>query len=52
MDRVNSRFRIGLMLVMMTLTLGVCLYAIQQGKKEKAAHSREMVYARNEDRYK
>ena len=52
MDKVNSRFRIGLMFVMMALTLGVCLRAIQQGKKEKKAHSNEMVYARNRDRYK
>lgn len=52
MDKVNSRFRIGLMVIMMTLTLGVCLYAIQQGKREKEAHSNEMVYARNRDRYK
>ena len=52
MDRVNSRFRIGLMAVMMVVTLGVCLYAIHRGKSEKAANSREMVYAKNRDRYK
>lgn len=52
MDRVNSRFRIGLMVVMMTFTLGVSLFAIRQGKREKAAHSSEMVYSKNRSRYK
>ena len=52
MDRVNSRFRIGLMAVMMLFTLGVSIFAIKQGRKEKAAHSNEMVYAKNRSRYK
>ena len=52
MDKANSRFRIGLMIAMMTITLGVCLYAIHEGKREKAAHSEKMVYSRNRSRYK
>lgn len=52
MDRINSRFRIGLMVVMMVFTLGMSLYAIRQGKREKAAGSSEMVYAKNRSRYK
>lgn len=49
---MNSKFRIGLMLLMMTITLAVCIRAIQLGKKEKAANSQKMVYARNRERYK
>ena len=52
MDRVNSRFRIGLMGIMMLFTLGVSIFAIREGRKEKAAHSNEMVYAKNRGRYK
>ena len=52
MDRVNSRFRIGLMVVMMVFTLGVCVFAIKEGRKGKAEHSNEMVYSKNRSRYK
>jgi hypothetical protein len=37
---------------MMVVTLGVSIFAIKEGRREKAEHSSEMVYTKNRNRYK
>ena len=50
MDKANSRFRIGLMCVMMLFCMAGSVWAISQGKKSAAAHINS-VQQQNRDRY-
>ena len=50
MDKANSRFRVGLMVVMMTFCAVGSIYSIRKGKEAAVSHT-DSLHDQNKQRY-